>query len=215
MDKITLNWIEWLGYVGALLNISTYAMKTMIPLRVVAIITNCIFIVYGYVINLYLIIFLHLVVLPINIFRLYQMIELVKKIKLAVSGDLSIEWLIPFMTKSRYRKNEIIFNKGEIANELFYVVKGRFHLIESGIEVEPGKIVGELGILVPTQTRTQTLECTEDGEMYKIGYSAIKQLYFQNPNFGFYFLQLTTGRLFENVETLENQLIQMKHSRID
>jgi CRP/FNR family cyclic AMP-dependent transcriptional regulator len=31
-------------------------------------------------------------------------------------------------------------------------------------------------------------------------------LYFQNPQFGFYFLRLTTERLFENIGRLEKEL---------
>jgi len=36
----------------------------------------------------------------------------------------------------------------------------------------------------------------------------VKQLYFQNPKFGFYFLQLTSRRLFENVARLEKRLAE-------
>lgn len=41
--KIDLNWIEALGYLGALLTLGTYSMKTMIPLRIVGISANVIF----------------------------------------------------------------------------------------------------------------------------------------------------------------------------
>jgi len=34
----------------------------------------------------------------------------------------------------------------------------------------------------------------------------VQELYFQNPDFGFYFLRLATGRLFQNLETLQKQL---------
>ena len=36
-----------------------------------------------------------------------------------------------------------------------------------------------------------------------IGESEIKQLYYQNPRFGFYLIQLITRRLVMNVERLE------------
>ena len=87
---------------------------------------------------------------------------------------------------------------------------GRFRLRESKIEIEPGQVVGELGLLVPNHNRTQTLECVEDGEVLTITYDQIKQLYFQNPKFGFYFLQLTTSRNYENIAQLEDQLTQAK-----
>ena len=42
--------------------------------------------------------------------------------------------------------------------------------------------------------------------MLQITYDQVKQLYYQNPQFGFYFLQLTTRRLFENIAHLEREL---------
>jgi CRP/FNR family cyclic AMP-dependent transcriptional regulator len=41
-----------------------------------------------------------------------------------------------------------------------------------------------------------------------MSYDSIEQLYFQNPHFGFYFLKLTTRRLFENVSRLEGKLAE-------
>jgi hypothetical protein len=40
----------------------------------------------------------------------------------------------------------------------------------------------------------------------KISYDQVKQLYYQNPQFGFYFIQLVTRRLFENIARLEREL---------
>jgi hypothetical protein len=41
-------------------------------------------------------------------------------------------------------------------------------------------------------------------------YVQVRELYFQNPQFGFYFyfLRLTSERLFENIERLEQELSQ-------
>jgi hypothetical protein len=40
----------------------------------------------------------------------------------------------------------------------------------------------------------------------QIGYDRIKSVYFQNPTFGFYFLRLTSARLFQNIRNLEAAL---------
>jgi CRP/FNR family transcriptional regulator, cyclic AMP receptor protein len=42
---------------------------------------------------------LHAALLPLNSLRLYQMLQLVKKVKAASRGDLSMDWLKPFMSK--------------------------------------------------------------------------------------------------------------------
>jgi len=58
--------IEILGYLGALLTLGTYSMNTMIPLRVVALCANCLFIVYGYMAPVYPQLLLHGLLLPLN-----------------------------------------------------------------------------------------------------------------------------------------------------
>jgi CRP-like cAMP-binding protein len=81
-------------------------------------------------------------------------------------------------------------------------------LVESGIEFPIGAIVGEFGMLSPSNARTQTLECVEPGVILSVSYSKVEELYVQNPAFGFYFLRLTSARLFQNIEKLEHRLAQ-------
>ena len=52
------------------------------------------------------------------------------------------------------------------------------------------------------------MECVKDADVLRITYDQVKQLYFQNPKFGFYFLQLTSRRLFENIARLEKRLAE-------
>src|SRR5438445_10565582 len=88
---------------------------------------------------------------------------------------------------------------------MLYIVSGRFKLVESGIELPVGAIVGELGMLSPSNVRTQTLECIEAGLVLSVTYSKVEELYVQNPAFGFYFLRLASQRLFQNIATLQQQ----------
>ena len=71
-----------------------------------------------------------------------------------------------------------------------------------------GAIVGELGMLSPSNMRTQTLECIEGGLILSVSYTKVEELYVQNPEFGFYFLRLSSARLFENIDKLEKRLAQ-------
>jgi CRP-like cAMP-binding protein len=80
------------------------------------------------------------------------------------------------------------------------------HLNEINLDLAPGAVVGELGMLAPERTRTQTLVCTESGSVLAISYEKIEELYYQNPKFGFYFLRLSTARLFDNIKRLESAL---------
>jgi CRP/FNR family transcriptional regulator, cyclic AMP receptor protein len=200
-----MSWVEALGYVGAIITICTYSMKTMIPLRAVGICANIVFIVYGISGQLYPAIFLHAILLPLNCVRLYQMLQLTKKVRVASQGDLNMDWLKPFMNRRRVREGEVLFKKGEIASAMFYTVTGSYRLAEIDMAVPPGQVVGEIGLIAPDSKRTLTFECTGDGELLTISYSQVKQLYYQNPSFGFFFLQLISQRLFQDIARLEQR----------
>jgi hypothetical protein len=200
--------IEAVGYLGVGLVFVTFYMKTMVPLRMVGIASNVVLIAYGYMGGLYPILVLHAALLPLNVLRLYQMNQLIRQVRAAAAGDLSLDWLRPFTVQRRVEAGEILFKRGEVADEMFFVVSGGLRLRESGVELHAGAVVGELGFLAPGRHRTQTLECLEDAVLLRIGYDRVEQLYFQNPKFGFYFLRLTTARLFENLAALERRLEQ-------
>ncbi|MCW5704371.1 MAG: cyclic nucleotide-binding domain-containing protein, partial [Bradyrhizobium sp.] len=156
----------------------------------------------------YFVIAVQLVVLSINVYRLHQMLQLIRDVRKSVNSDLSMDWLKPFMTERICKTGEIIFYKDEKAEDMLYIVSGRFRLVESGIELPVGAIVGELGMLSPSNMRTQTLECIADGQILSVSYSKVEELYVQNPAFGFYFLRLASARLFENIDKLEQRLAQ-------
>jgi CRP-like cAMP-binding protein len=73
--------------------------------------------------------------------------------------------------------------------------------------------VGELGFLTPNKQRTATVECIEDGQVLTITYEKLLEIYFQNPQFGYYFLVLTSQRLLENISRLEGIVVREKAAR--
>jgi hypothetical protein len=196
------------SFFASIFVVATLSMRTMIPLRVFAILTNILLIATAIPTHNYPTMILHAVLLPLNSYRLHQMLQLVRDVKRSVSSDLSMEWLRPFMTEHKFAAGEVLFYKDEKAESMFYIVSGRYRLVESGIELPIGAIVGELGMLSPSNARTQTLECIEAGMVLSVSYAQVEQLYVENPAFGFYFLRLSTARLFQNLESLEKRIAQ-------
>jgi CRP-like cAMP-binding protein len=119
-----------------------------------------------------------------------------------------MEWLKPFMTERRYRRGDRLFKKGDAAAEMLLTVTGKFLVKEIGVELPPGRLMGELGFLTPNNRRTGTVECIEDGQVLTIAYERLLEIYFQNPQFGYYFLVLTSQRLLENISRLEGIIAQ-------
>src|SRR5215831_10599665 len=196
------------SFFASIFVVATLSMRTMIPLRVFAILTNILLISTAIPTHNYPTLLLHGVLLPLNSYRLHQMLQLVREVKRSVNSDLSMEWLRPFMTERKCAAGEVLFYKDEKADSMYYIVSGRFQLVESGIELPIGAIVGEFGMLTPSNVRTQTLECIESGLVLSVTYDQVEQLYVQNPAFGFYFLKLVTARLFQNIERLEQRVAQ-------
>lgn len=98
---------------------------------------------------------------------------------------------------------------------MFYTLSGRYRLKELGIELPQSEIVGEMGLMAPDNRRTQTLQCVESGEILSITYDEVRQLYFQNPQFGFYFLRLTSERLFHNMLRMEAEIERLRAAPSD
>jgi CRP-like cAMP-binding protein len=133
------------------------------------------------------------------------MLQLIGRVKVASRGDLNMEWLKRFMTRRTAKRGEVLFHKGELSSTMFYTVTGRYRLKEIEQDVGPGQVIGEIGLIAPDNRRTLTFECVDEGELLTLSYAQVRQLYFQNPAFGFYFLQLISQRLFKDIERLQER----------
>jgi len=208
LHNITL--ANMFALLGAIFFVATLLMQTMVPLRVANMAGSTFFAAFGALSGNVSTFLLYLLSLPINAVRLRQMLRLVKKARNAAQGDMSMEWLKPFMTERRYRRGNTLFRKDDTATEMFLTVTGKFLVKEINVELPPGRLMGELGFLTPDKRRTATVECIEDGQVLTITYDRLLELYFQNPQFGYYFLVLTSQRLLENISRLEGIVAQQK-----
>jgi hypothetical protein len=196
--------------VGVMFFVATLLTQTMVPLRVANMIGCAFFALFGALTGAITTFLLYLLMVPINAYRLRQMLILVKKARSATQGDTSLEWLKPFMTERKYRKGDILFKKDDAAHEMLLTVTGKFLVKEISVELPPGNLMGEFGFLTPGNRRTATIECIEDGHVLTIAYEKLLEIYFQNPQFGYYFLVLTSQRLLENIARLEAVVAQNK-----
>jgi hypothetical protein len=204
MSLITL--ANVMGIIGGIFHIASISMKTVIPLRIAGIASALFFLCSGIFAHSLPAIFLYALLLPLNSVRLYQMIDLIKKVRRATSSDMSMDWLKPFMTRRSYRQGDVIFREGDPANEMFLAVKGKYRLAALDIELDPGNVFGEIGLLTSGYHRTETVECVESGQVLTITYDEVRELYFENPEFGFYFLRLIGNRLLQNLARAEERL---------
>lgn len=192
--------MELIGYVASLLVFSTFYMKTMIPLRGVAIVSNVAFMAYGFAAGLYPVLLLHVVLFPLNVLRLYQMRRLIERVRRASKGDFSIEWMLPYMSREEFKKGDVIFKKGDEADKLYYIDAGSIRLPEVGVTLGPGEIIGEIGIFSPYGERTASAVCETDSAFHVLSNEKVLELYYQNPEFGLYLVRMMVRRLLSRVK---------------
>ena len=67
-----MSFVDALGYAASVAVLATFCMRTMIALRIVALISNVLFVAYGFTDNLYPVFFLHAILFPINALRVVE-----------------------------------------------------------------------------------------------------------------------------------------------
>jgi uncharacterized protein (DUF697 family)/CRP-like cAMP-binding protein len=199
-----------LALAGGIFLILSFVVRTIVRMRVLCIVSIVFLLGSAVLSGSVPHFFMYLLALPANVVRLVQIRNLVKKARSSEQGTLSLDWLRPFMTPRNHQKGDVLFRKGDAATEMFLTVTGTFLVTEIGIEIPAGRILGELGFLSPNNHRTQSVECIEDGEVLTIAYDKLHEIYLQNPEFGYYFLRLTSDRLLENHARLEKLAAQSK-----
>ena len=70
-----MSWIDMIGFAGSGFAIATYWMREMLALRLMAVLSCVCFIFYGISIGSYPLLAMEFVLLPINLFRLVQLLR--------------------------------------------------------------------------------------------------------------------------------------------
>ena len=187
------------GWLSAVLVFSSFFMKTMVPLRTVAICSNISFITYallglkyGVFGRVYPILVLHAALLPLNVVRLRQQKGLIRAVREA-SEDETIRALVPYMQTEMRAAGAVLFRKGDPADRLYIVQHGRVRLSEIGRVMSGGEVFGEVGLFAPQHRRTTSATCEGDCRLHTITRDKVLELYYQNPQFGFVLIRLVAG----------------------
>ena len=194
-----VTWIDLIGYAGALVALTTFCMTTMLHLRFAALGTNVLLFTFGFLTGMYPTMLLHMVLFPVNSFKIVQILKLVGRAERRPGeGGLSFASLKPLMTRRRFPAGTTLMRKGDVADKLYYLDSGRLAIAELDKTLEPGAVLGEIGVFAADQRRTATIVCLTDCDVYELTERRTKELYFQNPAFGYAVMQLIIARLLEN-----------------
>ncbi len=188
------------GLIGAGLSLTSVLMKSMLPLRVIALAANVFFIVYAVLDSNVVALGLHTLLLPINAKRAWDIRKLIRDIESARSDAPVAQWLLPHMTRRSARAGDSLWLRGDAAQEMLYVQEGTVTLVEYDEDLGPGSLVGEIGLFSPDNRRTQSLRCRTDCILYSLTAEGMYKLYYQNPKLGFHMMRLVVGRLLRDAQ---------------
>ena len=192
------------GAAATLLVVVSAFVKTMIPLRWLAVASNLGFIVYGVIHPSMLMLVLHAVLLPVNLWRVQQMVRLTRRVSAASPDPRQMElWLRPYMHSRRLRAGSTLFERGAVADRLYYLVEGSVELPEVGRTLQAGQMFGEIAFFAPDRRRSSSARCVGDCTVLSIDEATFKQLVYQNPDFGLEVVKLIAGRLSQDVQRLQ------------
>lgn len=192
--------------VGAVLAIACALVRTIVPLRWLAVGSSAGLAVYGALHPTFTTFMVMATLLPINIYRAVEVTRLTRRVLRAeASADLAAVWLKPYMRTRRFRAGRTLFRKGDRADRLFMLVEGELELVDIGKRIQPGVIFGEIALFSPGGKRSHTVRCVTSCTVLHIDKSLVKQLYFQSPAFGFHLIELLATRLASDVERAESR----------
>jgi CRP/FNR family cyclic AMP-dependent transcriptional regulator len=191
---------ELIGIAAAAASLYAAHARTMIPLRIAAIVANALAMSYSFLHGTYPTFALNAILLPINAWRLRAMLNLIRNINEATKGDMNVDWLLPYTRPVHFKAGDLIMQRGEYATAAFYITSGEVEMVEINQSYEKGTLVGEIGLFAPQGRRNMTIRCKTNVDAAQIDYDRFKELYFQNPQFGFRLLHLIVARMQTNVE---------------
>lgn len=197
--------IEALGWAAVAFNLLAYGMRTMIWLRSVAMVANALFVVFAFSATIWPTFFLNLALLPFNGWRLWQILDMRRRMRVARSAPPEddpglVAALRPYLSDLRLKDGAHVFRKGDAPEHLYLLVSGQVRIEEAGVTLEPGAIFGEIAFFSDSRARTASARCIGDCVIACADEAAFLRAYTADPAFGLWLMRLITRRLLENAD---------------
>jgi sigma-B regulation protein RsbU (phosphoserine phosphatase) len=118
----------------------------------------------------------------------------------AKPAGIPIERFLPDMDRRTFRKGEVLFRQGDPADALYYIAEGAITLTEIDKKLGPGDIIGEMGLICPSNRRTVSAVCECDVVAYRMDREVMLRTMDRVPRDVFTLIQMAVARYTENLE---------------
>jgi hypothetical protein len=165
--------MQFVAWLAAALVFTSFFMKTMLPLRCVAISSNIAFIAFallGYENGVFdkvlPILVLHTALLPLNLHRLRQVMRRdCSELECRRDRTRAVDQLESEMACQTARQGETLFQKNAPADRIFVLQSGCLYLPELNLRLAPGQVCVDPGLWEPNGIRGASGICESDCEL--------------------------------------------------
>jgi diguanylate cyclase (GGDEF)-like protein len=131
----------------------------------------------------------------VAIVKLVALTRLMSLVGTDVSSENLLASLRPYMAPRPFRAGETIFNRGDKATSLFYLLEGSINLPEIDEHVPVGSLFGEIALFTRERQRTLGAKAETDVSTLEMQADDLIDVVKRNPHIGFYLIGLITQRL--------------------
>ncbi len=143
-----------MGYFAATLVFCTFYMRTMLPLRWMAIASNVGFLAYAIPLQLWPIVILHGLLLPLNALRLRQLYRMLANLRAATTQNIDVTKFLAHLVHYQHPAGMVLFSKGDPGDCAYYIAGGEVDIPERHTRLGAGQFFGEVGVFASSGART-------------------------------------------------------------
>jgi len=151
-------------------------------------------------------------------------VGLIRQLKVPLFGSLAAEDLAavaPLLKRKRFAPNQLVFSRGDRADELFIILSGRMKLsilAPDGRELTfrtagPGEVVGEIAAL-DGRVRSADMTAIRESEVLVLGTKSLAALLQSRPAFSLEVIHFLCRRMRDTTEQLESIALYPIEARV-
>ena len=190
-----MEWTEAIGWLASGLVLLSFLMTVMTRLRVLAAVSNVVFITYAVMAGLTPVLVLHIILLPVNLWRLWQIRQLIAMLEQTETGGFATDWLVKHATPEFFAAGSDIVRSGSPASELYLINSGEAEVVGVDVVLGQGDIVGEIGMFTDSRSHGADVRSLTDVEALRISRQTMMELYHRDPAIALQMTRLIVGRL--------------------
>lgn len=202
---MTISYTEVLGFIAAGLVLISFSMRTIVPLRGVAIVSNVAFFGYGVAIESWPVLLLHAALFPINAVRLHEALQ--ARRRKPELDRINCHWRRIFARAPVRRLNagDVVFRRGDEDPHVYFLVQGHVDTPDLGRQYSAGAVFGLTSALLNNGRRVCTARAMDGAEIRVMHADDLRRALLEDSKLAARVGALLAERLYDRIGMLEGR----------